>query len=266
MATLLRKSTRVLFPTTRSFSGSGSGYRAHALPANEFLDEPAEDLLDFRPEKYRMINVMPRPPITLYASPEERLTTNDLFGGEKRVVVFGIPSPFSEQRMGASKDYISERLPTFLTAVPNIFERDVDSIVCISMNDPWVQKRWNDDLHLVGDILMLTDHSSDFTRQIGMDVDLSAVGQGIHTRRYNMIVDNGRVMFFNVEKDVHVIQRTSSVILLEQLDVLRRDIKRRRFVSSDWTHDSLKQELMSGEFESTTPEDTERKKEKTPTY
>jgi peroxiredoxin len=46
---------------------------------------------------------------------------------------------------------------------------------------------------------MLADGSAEFAKKIGLDIDLTARGMGVRSKRYSMIVENGVVKALNVE-------------------------------------------------------------------
>ena len=46
----------------------------------------------------------------------------------------------------------------------------------------------------------LADGSADFTKAIGMELDASALGLGIRSQRYAMLVDDGVVTALNLEE------------------------------------------------------------------
>jgi peroxiredoxin len=46
---------------------------------------------------------------------------------------------------------------------------------------------------------MIADGAGEFTKKLGLDVDLSAGGMGLRSRRYSMLVDNGVVKSLNLE-------------------------------------------------------------------
>ena len=46
---------------------------------------------------------------------------------------------------------------------------------------------------------MMGDGSADFTKKVGLDLDLTARGMGIRSQRYSMLVDDGVVKQLNVD-------------------------------------------------------------------
>jgi len=59
---------------------------------------------------------------------------------------------------------------------------------------------WARDQKTGGKIRMMGDGSADFTKALGLEVDLSARGLGIRCQRFSMLVDNGTVKVLNIEK------------------------------------------------------------------
>ena len=54
----------------------------------------------------------------------------------------------------------------------------------------------------VGDkIVMLADGSGHLTRALGLELDRTSGGMGVRSRRYAMVVDDGRVSQLNIEAD-----------------------------------------------------------------
>ena len=120
------------------------------------------------------------------------LTTEELFKG-KRVVLFALPGAFTPT---CSKAH----LPGFVVNADVIKQKNVDQIVCLSVNDAFVMDAWGKDQNVDGNILMLADGSAEFTKAIGLDDDRTANGMGIRSRRYAMVVDDGVVKALNVEQ------------------------------------------------------------------
>jgi peroxiredoxin len=135
------------------------------------------------------------PNVTLrYMGPDGKpatMTTEELFKG-KRVVLFALPGAFTPT---CSKAH----LPGFVVKADAIKQKDIDQIVCLSVNDAFVMHAWGKDQNVDGNILMLADGSAEFTKAIGLDDDRTANGMGIRSRRYAMLVEDGVVKLLNVE-------------------------------------------------------------------
>jgi peroxiredoxin len=90
-------------------------------------------------------------------------------------------------------------LPGFVQEAEKIKAKKVDEIWCVAVNDAMVMAAWGKDLKAIGKVRMLGDGSAEFTRALGVELDLVARGMGIRSQRYSMLVDNGVVKAFNLE-------------------------------------------------------------------
>ena len=134
-------------------------------------------------------------------------SSSSLFDG-KRVAVFGLPGAFT-------KTCSSQHLPGFVQHADTIKAKGVDSIICLSVNDPWVMDAWGQ-VHGVGDrVLMIGDGALNFTKAAALELDLSEKCYGVRCQRFSMIVDNGVVETLHFEKGEF--GETSAERLLEDL-------------------------------------------------
>ena len=46
---------------------------------------------------------------------------------------------------------------------------------------------------------MLADGSADFTKALGLEIDLTARGMGVRCQRFSMLIDDGVVKTLNIE-------------------------------------------------------------------
>jgi peroxiredoxin len=81
----------------------------------------------------------------------------------------------------------------------NLKAKGINEIWCVSVNDAMVMAAWGKDLHAIGKVRMLGDGSAEFTKALGVELDLIARGMGIRSQRYSMLADNGVVKVFNLE-------------------------------------------------------------------
>ncbi len=119
------------------------------------------------------------------------ISTSEIFDG-KKVVLFALPGAFTPTCSAA-------HLPGYVVGADEIKAKGVDTIVCLSVNDPFVMDAWGDAQN-ADQILMLADGSANFTQAVGLELDLTGMGFGVRSDRYSMIVDDGVVTAINHEK------------------------------------------------------------------
>ena len=120
------------------------------------------------------------------------ITTDDLFKG-KKVVLFSVPGAFTPT-------CDAKHLPGFVQLADQIHAKGVDTIACMAVNDVFVMNAWKKDTGADGKIDFLADGSANFAKAIGLDLDVSARGLGVRSKRYSMLVDNGVVKSLSVEE------------------------------------------------------------------
>jgi len=118
-------------------------------------------------------------------------TTDEVFKG-KKVVLFAVPGAFTPT---CSKNH----LPGFVKNADAIRGKGVDAIAVTSVNDPFVQDAWKKQSDPDNKIEFLADGSADFAKALGLELDASANGLGIRSKRYSMIVEDGVVKSLNIE-------------------------------------------------------------------
>ena len=122
----------------------------------------------------------------------KEITTDDLFKG-KKVVMFGLPGAFTPTCS-------AKHLPGFVQQADAIKGKGVDTIACISVNDAFVMGAWGKDQNAGDKVMMLADGNADFTRSVGLEMDGTGYGMGLRSRRFSMVVEDGVVKHFNLEK------------------------------------------------------------------
>lgn len=136
------------------------------------------------------------------------LTTEEIFTG-KKVVLFAVPGAFTP---GCSNTH----MPGFIINADNIKAKGVDTIACVAVNDAFVMGAWGKTQN-AEELLLLADGAGEFTKAMGLEIDLSAGGLGVRSKRYSMIVDNGVVTALNVEANGTGIETSTAEKILEQL-------------------------------------------------
>lgn len=134
------------------------------------------------------------------------VTTDELFKGKKSVL-FAVPGAFTP---GCTLTH----LPGFVVNADKIKAKGVDNIVCLAVNDAFVMDAWGKSQN-ADEIIMAADGSANITKALGLELDASAAGLGIRSKRYAMIIDDGKVTYLGVDdKGVH---ESSAETVMEQL-------------------------------------------------
>ena len=151
------------------------------------------------------------PPLTLYVMTDggpKPVSTDDLLNG-KKVVLFALPGAFTPTCSAS-------HLPGYVVHADAIKEKGVDTIICLSVNDPFVMDAWGKSQNADGQVLMLADGNCEFTRAVGLEMDGSGVGMGPRSQRYSMIIEDGTVTALNVEQP-REFKVSSAEAILKQL-------------------------------------------------
>eukprot|EP00761_Pharyngomonas_kirbyi_P011463 gb/GECH01011488.1/.p1 GENE.gb/GECH01011488.1/~~gb/GECH01011488.1/.p1 ORF type:complete len:192 (+),score=32.74 gb/GECH01011488.1/:1-576(+) len=150
--------------------------------------------------------------ITLYG--DKPVQTTDLFAKDKTVVAFGLPGAFTPV-------CTSKHVPSYIEHFQRLKDLGVDDVVCISVNDAFVMDAWGKSINADGKVKMLGDPMADFTKSVGLDIDLSGAGLGLRSKRYSMIVKNAKVVALNVEEQPNDFGDSSAETAIKQLEELQ---------------------------------------------
>jgi len=137
------------------------------------------------------------------------MTTADLCAG-KKVVLFGLPGAFTPTCH-------RNHLPGYLENLDALKAKGVDDVAVVSVNDVFVMGAWADATGGAGRIRYLADGSADFTKAAGLDLDMTAAGMGVRSKRYSMIVEDGVVTALNIEESPGQAVTSGAATILDQL-------------------------------------------------
>lgn len=123
------------------------------------------------------------------AEGKQQRDSQSLFGG-KRVVLFAVPGAFTPTCSNA-------HLPGYVVLADKFKEKGVDAICCLSANDAFVMKAWQDAQNAEA-ITMLADGDGSWTRALGLAKETGAFG-GVRAQRFALIANDGVVEQLFVE-------------------------------------------------------------------
>lgn len=122
----------------------------------------------------------------------EAMEAGALFGG-KKVVIFSVPGAFTPTCS-------AKHLPGFVEKAAEIKSKGVDTIACVAVNDAFVMDAWGKDQSAGDKVVMLADGSADWTKAVGLELDLMGAGLGLRGQRFALIADDGVVTHLAVEE------------------------------------------------------------------
>jgi peroxiredoxin len=131
--------------------------------------------------------------------------TGELLGHGK-VVLFGLPGAFTP----TCNDY---HLPGFVLRAEDLAAKGVTTIACVSVNDAFVMKAWGEANQVGEKVILVADGSADFTKALGLEVDLTGAGLGIRSKRYAAILDDGVVTDLAVEESLGLEVSSADAVL-----------------------------------------------------
>ena len=134
------------------------------------------------------------PSVTIkQATPEGGSDVNpaELFAG-KNVILFSLPGAFTPTCS-------QKHLPGYVKELAQLKAKGVDIVACLSVNDAWTMKAWAEQHDALGKIVMLADGNGDFSKALGIDVDLTKAQMGLRARRGVLHIQNGVVKSIDME-------------------------------------------------------------------
>lgn len=116
--------------------------------------------------------------------------TGTLFAGRK-VLLFGVPGAFTPTCS-------HKHLPGYSAHYSEFRALGID-VMCLAVNDGYVMQAWAASQQVPAGLLMLADGNASFTRALGLELDGSAFGMGLRTRRFALYAEDGVVRMVHVE-------------------------------------------------------------------
>lgn len=110
----------------------------------------------------------------------------------KTIALFALPGAYTPTCS-------AKHVPGFVAKADEFKAAGVDEIWCVSVNDAFVMGAWGRDQHTGGKVRMMADGSAEFSKAVGLTLDLTARGLGLRSNRYAMLVKDGVVKTLNVE-------------------------------------------------------------------
>ena len=148
--------------------------------------------------------------IQMGAEGPEEVALADKTAGRK-VVIFAVPGAYTPTCHSA-------HVPSFIRTKDALAAKGVDEIICVSVNDPFVMKAWGEATGATAaGITMLADPQSALTTEIGMNFDAPPAGLMARSKRYAMLVEDGKVTVLQAEESPGVCEVSGGEAMVDAI-------------------------------------------------
>jgi len=134
----------------------------------------------------------------------QRLSTGSLFAG-RNAVLFAVPGAFTPT--------CSERhLPGYVKHFDDFKALGID-VYCLAVNDAYVMKAWAAAQHVPPGLKLLADGNGAFTQALGLEMDGTAYGMGMRSRRFALYAEDAVVKQLYIESPGELRVTTADAML-----------------------------------------------------
>jgi len=135
-------------------------------------------------------DTVPEATLNLLRDGVQAVNSRDLFAG-KNVVLFSVPGAFTPTCS-------AKHLPGYVEKFEEFQRRGID-VACMAVNDAFVMGAWGKSQNAPEGLMMLADGNGAFTQALGLEMDASAFGMGIRSKRFALYAEDGVVKLLQVE-------------------------------------------------------------------
>ncbi|CAA7399985.1 unnamed protein product [Spirodela intermedia] len=129
---------------------------------------------------------------------------------EKKVVIFGLPGAYT----GVCSQ---QHVPSYKKNVDKFKSKGVDSVICVSVNDPYVMNAWAEKLQAKDGIEFYGDFDGSFHKSLDLSLNLSAALLGHRSQRWSAYVVDGKIKNLNVEEAPSEFKVSGADVVLDQI-------------------------------------------------
>lgn len=129
---------------------------------------------------------------------------------DKKVVIFGLPGAYT----GVCSN---KHVPAYKDNIEKFKAKGVDSVICVSINDPYVMNAWAERLQAKDAIEFYGDFDGSFHKSLDLVTDLSGALLGTRSQRWSAYVVDGKVKALNVEEAPSDVKVSGAETILGQI-------------------------------------------------
>ena len=115
----------------------------------------------------------------------------DLVKG-KKILMFALPGAFTPTCS-------AKHVPSYVEHNAAIKAKGVDEVWCVAVNDAFVMGAWGREQKVGAKVRMMGDGAAQWTKALGLELDLTARGMGVRSQRYAAYIVDGVVKVLQIE-------------------------------------------------------------------
>ena len=115
----------------------------------------------------------------------------DLVKG-KKILMFALPGAFTPTCS-------AKHVPSYVEHAAAIKAKGVDEVWCVAVNDAFVRGAWGREQKVGAKVRMMGDGAAQWTKALGLELDLTARGMGVRSQRYAAYIVDGVVKVLHIE-------------------------------------------------------------------
>ena len=116
---------------------------------------------------------------------------SDLVKG-KKILMFALPGAFTPTCS-------AKHVPSYVEHAAAIKAKGVDEVWCVAVNDAFVMGAWGREQKVGAKVRMMGDGAAQWTKALGLELDLTARGMGVRSQRYAAYIVDGVVKVLHIE-------------------------------------------------------------------
>lgn len=128
----------------------------------------------------------------------------------KHIVLVNYPGAFTPTCMAT-------HIPDYINNATKVKEQGADEIICMSVNDPFVVSAFAEKLGGKQHVNYLADGNGQFTKALGIELDLSVAQLSVRGRRLSMVIKKNTVIEINDENGPKLTEVSSCSTILKQV-------------------------------------------------
>ena len=109
----------------------------------------------------------------------------------KKIAIFGLPGAFTPTCS-------AKHLPGYVEKFEEFQRRGIE-VACMAVNDAFVMGAWGKSQSTPDGLMMLADGNGAFTQALGLELDATAFGMGLRSKRFALYAEDGVVKLLHVE-------------------------------------------------------------------